>query len=82
MGSSEFGTVHDVALRFLRGDTSVPAFAVEFRAAIDDVTQRRPLRGTEIDLFDTLRHWGDADPDECPALVERLRTQARDMADR
>jgi hypothetical protein len=67
------------AARFLSGDTSVEGFLLDFRRAMNETT--RPLRGSEVNLFDALSCWEDADPEDRPALVERLRTLAGELAE-
>lgn len=67
------------AARFLRGDTSVEEFLQDFRRAMHEMT--RPLRGVEVRIFDTLSTWEDADWEDRPAVVERLRALAGELAD-
>jgi hypothetical protein len=68
------------AVHFLRGDTSVVEFTYAFLAAINVVTQRRPLDGIEVDLFNLLERWEQAGWVDRPAVVDEIRLTIRGFA--
>jgi hypothetical protein len=68
--------IREAATRFLRGDTSVPSFTYEFRAAMTAVAEHRPLAGPEVDLFDALERWESSGWPERASDVESLRAVA------
>ncbi len=73
--------VRDAAAPFLRGETSVIDFTYAFRAAVDQVTQTRPLHGQEVDLFFALESWESAGWAERLAAVDRLRSLVASIND-
>jgi hypothetical protein len=72
--------VHEAILRelrpFLRGETSVIELTLAFRHATNEIAERRPLHGCEVDLFVVLEEWESAGWAVRPKVVDRLRSLA------
>jgi len=73
--------IREAAIRFLRGDTSVPDLTYEFRAAMTALAEERPLNGPEVDLFDALESWESSGWPNRPSAVEHLRGVALTIVD-
>ena len=66
---------------FLNGDLNVAEFTHAYRATVDQVTEARPLRGAEVEVFYELQAWAAVPEHERTSSVERLRDLSRTLLD-
>jgi hypothetical protein len=70
-------SIKHAAIKFLRGDTSVPEFTYAFQDAVQHVAAERPLDGLEVEIHESLEAWEAAGWQQRPEIVDRLRALSR-----